>query len=287
VRVAFTSDLHTDHHPELVDLIAARVAGAADVLVVAGDVSPALVRLARVLERLRAAVPRVVFVPGNHDLWSTPGTPDSRARYLEIFPALCAALDVGYLPSGPIELGGVTLVGQTGWYDYSLRNPELDATVPLEAYARGSLGPLAWSDKHYVLWPGCDGDHALTAFMTERLGADLARAPRSAPVWVVTHMLPFVELTARRPLPWGFVNGFLGATALGAVIVEAAAGGLPIRRAVSGHTHFRCSAEIAVAGAPPIVAETSPIGYPREVQRQAASLAEHVAARVRIIDAAA
>jgi hypothetical protein len=280
VRVAFTSDLHIDHHPDLVELIAARVAGAADVVVVAGDVSPKLAKLADALRRLRAAGPVVVFVPGNHDLWCGPGTPDSRSRYFDVFPELCAAAGAVYLPSGPLALDGVTLAGQMGWYDYSLRDPELDAVVPLAAYARGSLGPIAWMDKQFIVWPGYD-DRALTRLMAERLAADLAAAPRDAPVWVVTHMLPFVELVARRPLPWGFVNAFLGATALGAEIVAATAAGVPVARAVSGHTHFRRTATIA-AGDRVIEAETSPIGYPREVQLQAASLREHVAARVVI-----
>jgi hypothetical protein len=281
VRVAFTSDLHTDHHPELVELIAAHVDGAADAIIVAGDVSPSLAKVAGVLSRLRDVVPVVVYVPGNHDLWCAPGTPDSRSRYLEIFPELCAAAGAIYLPSGPVALDGVTLVGQMGWYDYSLRDPALDGVVPLEAYARGALGPIAWMDKQFVVWPDQD-DRSLTRLMAARLAADLAAAPRDAPVWVVTHMLPFVELVARRPLPWGFVNGFLGATALGAEILGAAADGLPVVRAVSGHTHFRRTATLA-AGARTIEAETSPIGYPREVARQAPSLAEHVAARVRIM----
>jgi hypothetical protein len=282
VRIAFTSDLHTDHHPELIDLLAARAAGAADVLVVAGDVSPSLENLAMVLSRLREAVPIVAFVPGNHDLWCLPGTADSRTRYLDLLPSVCADVDVAYLPDGPLVLDGVTLVGQTGWYDYSLRDPALDDQVPLAAYVRGTLGPLSWTDKQFVIWPGCD-DRALTTLMADRLARDLAVAPTGQPVFVATHMLPFVELVARRPLPWGFVNGFLGSTALGAVIVAAARDGVQIVRAICGHTHFRRSAEIQ-AGPLKIPVETSPIGYPREVERQAPSLSAHVAERLRIVE---
>src|SRR5262249_14130965 len=158
-------------------------------------------------------------------------------RYLEVLPEVCRAAGASYLPSGPLSVGGATLVGQTGWYDYSLRDPAHDAAIPIDAYARGILGRLSWSDKQFIVWPGCD-DRALTSSMPDRLAADLRAAPREAPVWVVTHMLPFVELVARRPLPWGFVNGFLGATCLGSAIVAAAEDGLPIARAISGHTHF-------------------------------------------------
>ena len=283
MRLAFTSDLHAEHHVEVVDLITRRaVEAGVDVLIVAGDVTPDLAELARVLRHFREHVPRVAFVPGNHDLWCSAATPDSRTRYFEAMPELCAAAAVDYLPSGPVVLDGVTLVGQTGWYDYSLRDPALD--VPMSAYERGVLGTLSWSDKRFVVWPGAD-DRERSALMTARLAADLAAAPRDRPAWVVTHMLPFVDLVARRPLPWGFIGGFLGSSALGDVIVEAAESGLEVTQVVSGHTHLRRATTVA-AGARSFPAETSPIGYPREVLLfGSGSLEEHVNSRLRIVSA--
>lgn len=278
MNIAFTSDLHIDHHPEVIEHIARQsVAARVDVLILAGDVSSEIETLARVLAYFRAHVPRVVYVPGNHDLWSLNGTPDSRTRYLELFPELCAKLAVDYLPGGPVVLDDLSLVGQTGWYDYSLRDPGLDGEVPLAAYERGSFGPLSWSDRRYMVWPGVD-DRALTALMAERLRADLAVTPRDRPAWVITHMLPFAELVARKPLPWGFVGGFLGAAVLGDEIRRAAAEGLDVRRAICGHTHFRREARIDG-----FTAETSPIGYPREILMIGApSLEAHVRQRLRI-----
>lgn len=282
-RLGFISDLHTDHHLEVIDRITERaVAEGVEVLIVAGDVSPRLDHLRDVLLHFREHVPRVAYVPGNHDLWCGDERPDSRERYLDVFPAMCGAAGVDYLPAGPVVLRGVTLVGQTGWYDYSLRERALDGVVPMEAYERGSLGPLSWSDKKYVSWPGVD-DRGLTAFMTERLRADLDAAPRDRPAFVVTHMLPFAELIAPRPLPWGFISAFLGAASLGEAIVSAAAGGLEIARAVCGHTHFRRQATISV-GDKSFVAETSPVGYPREIKMTgAASLGDHIRERLRVV----
>jgi predicted phosphodiesterase len=281
VNVAFTSDLHIDHHPEVIDHITRQaVAARVEVLILAGDVCSGVDTLRQVLGHFRAHLPRVVYVPGNHDLWTQEGTPDSRARYLEVFPDLCAAARVDYLPDGPVVLPGLSLVGQTGWYDYSLRDPALDAEVPLAAYERGSFGPLAWSDRRFMTWPDVD-DRALTAFMAARLRADLAATPRDRPAWVVTHMLPFAELVARKPLPWGFVGGFLGAAVLGEEILRAVAEGLDVRRAIAGHTHFRREARIG-----PFIAETSPIGYPREILMGGApSLEAHVRQRLRVIAA--
>jgi hypothetical protein len=272
--IAFTSDMHVDHHPEVVELVAARATGAA-ALIVAGDVSARPDVVLATLERLRRTVPRVAFVPGNHDLWGR----DARTRYLDELADVCDRAGVDYLPAGPISVDGVTLVGQTGWYDYSFADPNL--AIPREAYEAGRFGALAWGDKRYFRWPGAD-DAEVTQWMAERLARDLALAPRDRPVWVVTHMLPFVELVARRPSPWGFVNGFLGAASLGETIAAAAARGIPIARAIAGHTHFRREAVVRL-GDREIVAETSPIGYPREVKMRGTDLVAHVADRVRCV----
>lgn len=281
MRLAFTSDLHVDHHPEVVDRIACAVRAArADLLVIAGDICARLAAVEAALARLADAAPQVAFVPGNHDLWcDDEGPGDSRDRYLDLLPALCARAGVACLSAGPLDAGPVTLVGQTGWYDYSLRDPAFEDTVPLAAYRGKRFGRLAWSDPHFIRWPGLD-DEGLTAWMTARLARDLAAAPRAKPVVVVTHMLPFEELAVRGPLPWGFVRGFLGAASLGAAIRAAAADGVAVTRVIAGHTHFARRA--AVDGIP---CETSPIGYPREYAR-AGDLSARVADRVRVVEVA-
>jgi hypothetical protein len=174
----------------------------------------------------------------------------------------------------------VTLIGQTGWYDYSLADPSLG--IAHESYRSGRLGRLFWTDKRMIRWPDAD-DEALTAWMGERLAAALAAAPRDRPAVVVTHMLPFVELATSRPLPWGFVRGFLGSALLGRAIAAAAEDGLAVAQVIAGHTHFARRAVVELGGRP-VPAETSPIGYPREVARQAPDLAAHVAQRVRVVE---
>lgn len=285
VRLAFTSDLHVDHHPEVVDRVAAAARAArADVLVVAGDVTPRPERLGEALRRLSDAAPTVAFVPGNHDLWCADDHPaDSRERYLEVIPEICESAGVACLPDGPLDLGVATLVGQTGWYDFSLRDPAHDVEVPFEAYRRGRYGRLTWTDKHFVRWAGCEDDVALAAWMTERLACQIAAVRRDRPIVVTTHMVPFAELVTRRPLPWGFVTAFLGAARLGDAIVSAARGGAPVVYAIAGHTHDARRALIEVDGGRTLVAETSPIGYPREY-RHAGDIAARVAARLRVIE---
>ncbi|MDB4965581.1 MAG: hypothetical protein JWN44_1270 [Myxococcales bacterium] len=285
VRIGLTSDLHVEHHPEVVPLIVERVrALGVDVLIVAGDVSSSLPTLEAALTALRASAPRMLFVAGNHDLWMLKDTPSSRARYEAEIPALCARAGVDAIGQAPVEVGGVQFCGVTGWYDYSLRNRELDGTFTLADYQKGAWGRLRWNDKARVSWPADDGteldDVAICDGQVALLERQLAEVG-ARPTVVVTHHLPFVQLaTSRGEPPWDFINGFMGSERLGQAMRRAAG----LKLGVCGHTHFRKRGEFEGAGGP-FTVETSPIGYPREYARMLGlTLAARVADRVTAIE---
>ena len=285
MRLALTSDLHVEHHPEVVPLIAERVrAMAPDVLIVAGDVSHKLETLEATLAALQKAAPHLVFVAGNHDLWTQPGAPSSRVRYEEEIPAACARAGAHAIGRAPVEIDGVVFCGVTGWYDYSLRNRDLDATFTRADYERGAWGRLRWNDTARVVWPDDDGRELDAPAICDRQVAALEAQLSDAgtrPTVVVTHHLPFVGLvTSRGELPWDFINGFMGSERLGEVMLRAA----NVRAGVCGHTHFRKRVDVEGKGGRFSV-ETSPIGYPREYARMAGlTLAERVADRTTAID---
>ena len=287
IRVALTSDLHVDHHPEVIGLVAEQVrlsaGGPADVLVVAGDVTADLDTLERALAGLRGAARRAVFVPGNHDLWCRRGTPSSRERYDVEIPRRVRAAGFDPLGHEPVAIDGVTFAGVTGWYDYSLRNRALDEVFTAADYRAGAWGRLRWGDKLAVTWPGDDGaeldDPAICDGQVALLERQLASSG-SGPKVVVTHHLAFAELvTSMGVLPWDFVNGFMGSSRLGDAIRRAPG----VRLACAGHTHFRKRAQIDGASGP-IRVEVSPVGYPREYSRAGQDLAARVAERVTLID---
>jgi 3',5'-cyclic AMP phosphodiesterase CpdA len=285
MRVVLTSDLHVDHHPEVVPLVAARVRELApDVLVVAGDVSAAPAHVEAALRALRPSARRAaVYVPGNHDLWSTPDGPTSRARYEDVLPALARAAGFQPIGPGPIDIDGVAFVGVTGWYDFTLRNRDLDSTFKLEDYRRGAWGRLRWNDVQRVVWPDDDGQPmdapAICAAQVRSLEQQLAEVA-GRPTVVVTHHLPFAELvTSIGQLPWDFLNGFMGSAALGEAIRRAPG----VLLSCSGHTHFRKSAIIDGASGP-FRAEVSPVGYPREYKRAELDLPARVLQRVNAFD---
>jgi hypothetical protein len=283
IRLALTSDLHVEHHPEVIDLVAARLrALRPDVAVVAGDISHRPEALGAALETLARAVPILAFVPGNHDLWCPQIGPSSRDRYEVILPSLARRAGAWPLSDAPLTVGGVNLVGETGWFDFTLRNRALDAIFTMEHYRANAWGRLRWMDKLHVRFEGDDGapldDESLAAWMAARLAAKLAAA--AGPTVAVTHHLAFQELAfTRGEPPWDFLNGFIGSARLG----EAISRSPDVTLALAGHTHLRRSAVVPGAGGP-IRCEVSPIGYPREYHRANLDLPARVAERVLLIE---
>jgi 3',5'-cyclic AMP phosphodiesterase CpdA len=290
VRLVLTSDLHVDHHPEVVPIVRERLLEISsldgrpvDVLVVAGDVSASPEHLEQALRGLRSGAARAVYVPGNHDLWSLAGGPSSRARYEQVLPAKARAAGFDPLGRDPVEIGGVWFAGVTGWYDFSLRNRALDETFSLDDYRTGAWGRLRWNDVMKVVWPDDRGAlldaPAICAAQVRALEEQLALVA-GRPSVVVTHHLPFAELvTSKGELPWDFLNGFMGSAKLGELILRTPG----VLLSLSGHTHFRKSARLRGASGP-VRAEVSPIGYPREYRRAGLDLAERVRERVTVID---
>lgn len=146
------SDLHLDF-AENRRVLARLPAHPEDWLALAGDVSHRLEHLELCLKTLRPRFRGVVWVPGNHDLWTeTVGGEELRgeAKYLRQVE-LCRAHGV-HTPEDPypeLEVGGRRhlLVPLHLLYDYSFRPPE----VPLD-------GAVAWAVERGIL---CADEHYL------------------------------------------------------------------------------------------------------------------------------
>ena len=98
-RVFAVSDIHADH-PENMQWVFSLPCNRYrnDALIVAGDVSDDLETLARALGGLRERFGRVLFVPGNHELWVHRGECEDSWEKFCLIQALCDRLDIGMLP---------------------------------------------------------------------------------------------------------------------------------------------------------------------------------------------
>ncbi len=131
------SDVHL-RHPENREAPRALPACPDDWLILGGDIGETLEHLEFALRTLGPRFKKLVWVPGNHDLWSLPGDVGpsrGEARYQELV-ALCRQHGV-LTPEDPYPLwpgdGGPCVIARLFLlYDYSFRPPGIPASQALE-----------------------------------------------------------------------------------------------------------------------------------------------------------
>jgi 3',5'-cyclic AMP phosphodiesterase CpdA len=235
-RLLAISDLHV-RYPANRDAVAALEGDyARDWLILAGDAGERVEHLEFALDALTPRFARVIWTPGNHDLWCPPGATDRTrgvARYEELV-AICRARGVTtpedpYLawPGDP----GTFIAPMFLLYDYSFRPADVSRADALEwAAASGVLcRDEAWLDA--TPWPTreawCEARCALTA-------ARLDALPATARTILVNHWPLRYDLARPPRIPrfslW-----------CGTSITEDWAIRYRARAVISGHLHFRTS----------------------------------------------
>ena len=277
MRIAFTSDLHTDHHAanRLVwqTMVALLQDLAPDVFICCGDVSAEEKQFGMTVMALEQVACPKLLVPGNHDVWVQNAAwvrrgITSEQKYYRLLPALCRAAGVHPLWLEPYVLGDVAFCGSLGWYDYSLRNVALDAFITGADYRRKTFQGRVWNDERFVHWPPPDettatrprlSDEALTAHMVQALAQQLQEVqPRVRRIVGVTHMLPFRSMVQYRQEPRAdYFGAFMGSVRLGEVLQSCPA----VELVLAGHTHRQCTVQVGR-----ITAMTSPVGYASQWQ---------------------
>jgi len=243
MKIGILSDIHVDLNggqAVINGLLTAMLRRDVEVMVIAGDVSSDYRVTLDSLEQLRERSGiRIVFVPGNHDIWNE-AHPEITAwqayRELERFP--------GNLTAGPQEIaGGWRIIGDLGWYDYSFGGVQYSR----EDFDRMQIGERIWQDRIKAIWDR----HTLEMHRTfyEKLDDQLKNAeaePASdssnRKILLVTHVLPRKEFTVQRPDPeWIYLNAFLGSPEYGELALAHR-----VRYSICGHVHYR--KEVTVKG---------------------------------------
>jgi putative phosphoesterase len=227
MKIGIISDIHIDDSPDgtIVDAIIQAVREAdLSLLLMPGDFScgwrSSLAAIARIEDGTGL---RVLFVPGNHDLWnklSPDETPEFAQEQYEKHP--------GCLSGRVVTIDGWNFVGETGWYDETLTEGRFTASQIAEMY----YGGRTWQDSRFTRWhiPMMDKtDEYLHALETTLAGLDPTRTI------VSTHVIPRLEFSVQPPEGiWTYFNGLLGSARYGELFSRAG-----VRAAVCGHVHYR------------------------------------------------
>ncbi len=233
MKIGLISDLHIDINKDfpVLELTAAEAERQnADVLVIAGDISETQEQTLQAMETLQTLCDfPVYYVPGNHDMWNKNCPERTTEEIDRIYKEDPRCLSGKHLI---LEDDGkkLALIGDVGWYDYSMAAPEytkeqLDAMI---------MDGRTWQDKLFNQWTE-DNPKQMKRCL-EQLEKQL-RACGDLPILAVTHMLPVADFCVPETpggLKWGFFNAFLGSTAIESLYTK-----YPVKYAVCGHVHYR------------------------------------------------
>jgi predicted phosphodiesterase len=178
MRIFAVSDVHVDY-----DENAKWVANLSfadyrnDVLILAGDVTDTRRLLDWCLTTLAKRFRKVLFVPGNHDLWvlREDGGTDSMQKFDDVrkmVAASGASMDTFRVP-------GLSIVPLLSWYDYSFGEPSADLKS-------------MWMDYRACRWPAGYTEQKITAHFASL--NDEQASPAGDKVITYSHFLPRIDL---------------------------------------------------------------------------------------------
>jgi len=238
VRVFCASDLHLEHASNRAWLESLSLTEYRDdILILAGDLSDAMSSIEWGLDALAERFHKVLYVPGNHDLWvlREPAQLLSTGK-LERLRAACARRGVWMTP---YHCGELSIVPLFSWYDSSF------GLASAELHER-------WMDFRACRWPaGLQGD-AINAHFLGMNDAALEVCNRT--VISFSHFVPRADL-----LPTDNTTTRLLLPVMGSLGLEAQIRRLQSAIHVYGHSHR--NTDVVLGG---IRYVNRALGYPNE-----------------------
>lgn len=277
-RLFAVSDLHTDFEQNMVWLRGlSRTAYTHDALIVAGDVSDDTAVLEATLRECTDRFASVIFVPGNHDVWTQrkASTPSQNSfTKLRELQALCARLGVITQPTVLFsgrqqDAAPVLVVPLLSWYHaaFDTEPPVPFLDVPSARRVMTDFAACNWppgvddsTDDVARLWDDANDEDWNTA----GFDVDAAASRRLAPhVVTVSHFLPLLELIPEKRFLF-FPNL---TQAVGSSFLHTRLASLRPDVHVFGHTHF--AYDMCLDGVRYIQAS---LAYPHERQNRMSTL---------------
>lgn len=150
-----------------------------DILIMAGDLTDNLRLLEACMKDLAAKFRKVLFVPGNHELWVVRDGVENSFRKFERVMEICADCGVG---SDVYQYDSLSIVPLFGWYDFSFGKP-------------GSKLLDGWSDFKACSWPDGYAEAEITGHFVD-MNKDRLDVTNGT-VISFSHFLPRIDV-----MPW-------------------------------------------------------------------------------------
>ncbi len=178
MRVFAVSDVHVDHEAN-----ARWVEGLSltdfqnDVLILAGDVSDSLARLEHCFNTLTRRFMKVLFVPGNHDLWVRRDT--TLPTSLHKLDAVRGVAEACGVSMQPFHRGTLSIIPMMSWYDFSFGPPSTELQE-------------RWMDFRACRWPAGFGTAEVASHFLD-MNDTLARRGDET-IISFSHFLPRIDV---------------------------------------------------------------------------------------------
>jgi predicted phosphodiesterase len=213
-----------------------------DVLILAGDVSDSLAALAECFAALTRRFAKVMFVPGNHELWVRR---ERGLASLAKFEAVRkTAQDYG-IDMQPWSHGSTIIVPLLGWYDFSFGTPDEELRS-------------IWMDFHACVWPEDWNEAAIARHFTDHnVLPDTRLIGPATTVITFSHFLPRIDVMPAS-IPERFRNIY---PVLGTTLIEHQLRSVGSSLHVYGHSHVNRA--VVIDGVNYV---NNALGYPGEAR---------------------
>jgi predicted phosphodiesterase len=168
-----------------------------DVLILAGDLTDSLPLLQECFAGLVKKFLKVLFVPGNHELW----VPRNKTMTsVEKFQQVCKLAKDSGLSLEPFQVKSLSIVPLLSWYDFSFASPSAKLME-------------SWVDFQACFWPDHLTPSDVTAYFLEKNEAYLHTT--NDKVISFSHFLPRIDLmSAQIPQAYHYLYPVLGSVLL-------------------------------------------------------------------------
>jgi len=178
MRIFALSDIHVDYN-----MNAKWVANISttdyrdDVLILAGDITHSLPLFDWCLNTMAKRFRKLLFVPGNHDLWVLQEAPEKDS--LQKLEDISAIVESSGASMKPLRERNVSIIPLLAWYDYSFGEP-------------GEQLRSSWRDYHACRWPNEVSEKEVAAHFAGRNKQQVSAAGDT--VITFSHFLPRIDL---------------------------------------------------------------------------------------------
>ena len=178
MRVFALSDIHIDYDENarwIANLSTAEYQS--DVLILAGDVTDTRRLLEWCLSTLSTRFKKVLFVPGNHELWVIRD--GHQKNSLQKFADVCAVIESSGASMQAFRERGVSIIPLLSWYDYSFGEPSEELRS-------------IWMDYRACRWPSGFTEKDIAAYFAAF--NDKQVSVTGDKVITYSHFLPRIDL---------------------------------------------------------------------------------------------